>query len=70
MHKPQLTTMSGAARYLGMSRSWIRDAIASGQLAHVRLGRSVRLRYLDLDRVIVANRVRPEPGSPPVDPNQ
>jgi excisionase family DNA binding protein len=55
MHTLQMTNMPGAARYIGMSRSWIRDAINSGRLPCVRLGRSVRLRYSDLDALISVN---------------
>jgi excisionase family DNA binding protein len=57
MTEPHITTMSGAAHYLGMSRSWIRDAISSGRLPCVRLGRCVRLTYRDLDALVSANRV-------------
>ena len=54
---PKSTDVSGAARYVSMSRSWVRNAIARGLLPHVRLGRSVRLMFNDLDRMLESRRV-------------
>src|SRR5207237_815113 len=60
--QPQSTDIHGAAKYLGMSKSWVRDAVYSGKLSHVRLGRSVRLLFSDLDKLLIARRVeRPLP---------
>ncbi|PYT23513.1 MAG: hypothetical protein DMG57_31715 [Acidobacteria bacterium] len=60
--QPKSTDIDGAARYLGMSKSWVRDRIYSGQLSYVRLGRSVRLLYSDLDNLLAARRIeRPLP---------
>jgi excisionase family DNA binding protein len=50
------TDIKGAAQYLSMSRSWVIAAIAKKKLPSIRLGRSVRLLYSDLDRFLEARR--------------
>lgn len=51
------TTMTGAGDYVSMSRSWVRDAIARGDLPFVRLGCSVRVLFTDLDRLLESRRI-------------
>lgn len=46
-----------AARILGVSRSQIYRLAALGEIAHVRVGRSVRFRLEDLERFVERRRV-------------
>ncbi|GIU97414.1 MAG: hypothetical protein KatS3mg013_1217 [Actinomycetota bacterium] len=46
-----------AARMLGVSRSQIYHLAATGEIAHVRVGHSVRFRLEDLERYIERRRV-------------
>lgn len=50
-------TVAGAACYLRMSEVWIRRAIRSGGLPHLRLGRAVRIAVADLDAFTADHRV-------------
>lgn len=44
----QLISVREAARLLSMSERFVRDAIRDGRLAHVRVGRAVRVRAEDV----------------------
>ena len=53
---PALLTVNQAAAALGISPRTLRRLLAEGQLAHVRVGRLVRVSPLDLDAYITLNR--------------
>lgn len=53
---PRMTNVTGAARYLAMSESWIRAAVAKKRLPCIRLGKSLRFLYRDLDNFLEARR--------------
>ena len=53
---PALLTVNQAAAALGISPRTLRRLLAEGQLAHVRVGRLVRVSPLDLDAYISMNR--------------
>jgi excisionase family DNA binding protein len=55
-------TVAGAARYLSMSEVWIRRAIRSGSLPHLRMGRAVRIAVADLDVFAAGHRATREGG--------
>lgn len=50
------TDINGAAQYLSMSKSWIRGAIAQNRLPYIRIGRSIRFLYTDLDSFLRSHR--------------
>jgi excisionase family DNA binding protein len=50
------TDINGAAQYLSMSKSWIRVAIAQNRLPYIRIGRSIRFLYTDLDSFLHSHR--------------
>jgi excisionase family DNA binding protein len=53
----ELLTVAEAADYLRMSRHWLYRRIAEGQFPHIRVGRAVRFRAVDLDRWLSSQKV-------------
>lgn len=53
----RMLTMCEAAEVLGVSPRWVRRAVASRSLPHVRLGGLVRIETAELDAYIAAHRV-------------
>jgi excisionase family DNA binding protein len=51
-----LLRVRDAAQRLGLSIPQIYHLAGTGKLSHVRLGRSVRFRPLDIDKFIMSNR--------------
>ena len=63
---PALLTEREACRYLGVSRAWLANARCNGVRKghavppqHVRCGKMIRFRRVDLDAWIEAHLVRP-----------
>ncbi len=54
-----LLTYEMAAQRLGMSERHVRRLVAERRIAHIRLGRAVRLDPADVDAYLIANRVEP-----------
>lgn len=50
-------SVATAADYMGISQRLLRELIASGQIRHVRIGRRVILRHVDLDRFLADHAV-------------
>ncbi|MBA3875553.1 MAG: hypothetical protein C0498_01230 [Anaerolinea sp.] len=59
-----LLTVADAARRLGMSPKFVRARCASGDLAHYRLGRAVRVSDRDLDEFLARSRLSGDARSP------
>jgi excisionase family DNA binding protein len=55
--KPMLCTVPEVARSLAISRSKVYSLMDSGRLPHVKLGRSRRLRWEDVMKLIDENTV-------------
>jgi len=51
--------IAGAAEYLSVSTKTIRRLIGTGQLAHYRVGRAIRVAVGDLEEYMAAQRVEP-----------
>ena len=60
--EPVYLSVGDAAARLAVSEVTIRRAIRSGALAHVRIGRAVRIAIADLDAYADARRVAVEGG--------
>jgi excisionase family DNA binding protein len=60
--EPAYLSVGDAAVRLSVSEVTIRRAIRSGALAHVRIGRAVRIVVADLDAYATARRVAAEGG--------
>ncbi|OKI34584.1 hypothetical protein A6A25_25285 [Saccharothrix sp. CB00851] len=60
--EPAYLSVGDAAARLSVSEATIRRAIRSGELAHVRIGRAVRVAVVDLDAYAAARRVAVEGG--------
>ncbi|WP_238598610.1 helix-turn-helix domain-containing protein [Saccharothrix sp. ALI-22-I] len=60
--KPVYLSVGDAAARLSVSEATIRRAVRSGELAHVRIGRAVRVAVTDLDAYAAARRVVTEAG--------
>lgn len=54
-----LLTYETAAQRLGMSERHVRRLVAERRIAHIRLGRAVRIDPTDIDAYLAANRVEP-----------
>ena len=54
-----LLTVEGAARRMGMSVRHVQRLVAERRIAHLRLGRSVRIDPSDVDAYLAATRVEP-----------
>lgn len=52
-------TTGEAAAYIGMSERYVRRLVASRLIAFHRVGRSVRIERVDLDRYMATTRVEP-----------
>jgi excisionase family DNA binding protein len=50
--KPELLPVPEAAEYLGVRERWLRRAIFEGRIGTVKLGRMVRIRRSELDRLV------------------
>jgi excisionase family DNA binding protein len=55
-----LFDMEEAARYLRMSKRWVKGQLAEGTIPRTKLGRLVRFRKSDLDNWIASNTTTPE----------
>jgi len=55
---PRLISVSQAAEELGLPVWTLKSALWKGQLAHVRLGRLIRLERNDLEAWITSRKVR------------
>ncbi len=55
--QPQLGRVSEVAKYLNMSRSKIYLMMEQGQLPFVKLGKSRRVRWNDVERLIDENTI-------------
>ncbi|MDZ4084166.1 MAG: helix-turn-helix domain-containing protein [Bdellovibrionales bacterium] len=53
----ELITVKGASEYLSLSESQIRKLIARGQIPHVQIGRSIRLRVSAIKIWIEKNEI-------------
>ena len=65
MEAPAALSISDAGSYLGVSGDTIRRLIRAGTLAHARIGKSIRLRRIDLDGFLESQTTRqwrPEEG--------
>ena len=62
--EPAYLSVGDAAVCLSVSEVTIRRAIRSGALAHVRIGRAVRIAVADLNAYATARRVVAEGGDP------
>jgi predicted DNA-binding transcriptional regulator AlpA len=56
---PQMLNEADTARYVGMSRIWLRQSRQRGTgPEYIRIGRTIRYAVSDLDRFITTHRVR------------
>ncbi|MGH3864102.1 helix-turn-helix domain-containing protein [Actinokineospora sp.] len=60
--EPAYLSVGNAAARLSVSEATIRRAIRSGGLAHVRIGRTVRVAVTDLDAFAAERRVSVKGG--------
>lgn len=63
--QPAVLSVAHSASYLGVSTITIRRIIKSGEIPHVRVGNSIRIRLTDLDAYINSNTTtewKPESG--------
>ncbi|MEU4803066.1 helix-turn-helix domain-containing protein [Actinosynnema sp. NPDC023587] len=60
--EPVYLSVGDAAARLSVSEATIRRAIRSGEPAHVRISRAVRVAVVDLDAYTAARRVTAESG--------
>ena len=52
--------LSAAARYIGMSESWLYRQVEKKKIPHLRLGRRIAFRTADLDRWLESRLVKPQ----------
>ena len=56
---PQLD-LKDAAAYIGMSESWLYRQVEKKKVPHLRLGRAIKFRLVDLNRWLDAHLVKPQ----------
>jgi excisionase family DNA binding protein len=54
--KTEWLTKDEAAKYLGVTLGWIREAMERGRIPYYKFGHYVRFRREDLDEYIAENR--------------
>lgn len=59
-----LLDIDGAAEFLGVKRSWVRDKVTARAIPFTLVGRHVRFSEEDLAAIVAAGRQRPTTPAP------
>ena len=61
----ELLSIPQVCQYLGMGKSWVYRRIHNQEIPSVRLGRTIKIRRLDLEQYLEEHRSRPPDGAKP-----
>ena len=64
-HDFELLSIPQVCQYLGMGKSWVYRRIHNQEIPSVRLGRTIKIRRLDLEQYLEEHRSRPPDGAKP-----
>ena len=54
-----LRDIAGAAEWLDVPKSWVRDAVTAGRIPHTRVGRHVRFSEAHLEAIVADGEQQP-----------